>query len=255
MQKQAGTRPQAPSAIAARDGVKHGQKYNMFEDVVSAAEGGYSVPEAIADPRQVVQQHRRTAQLAKEAGFDGVELHAANGYLVPQRARFPLEIIDAMIDVWGPGRVGIKLSPGGGLGDVGMSRSEQIAQYCYLITELDKRPLAYILLVRYLEFMDMEIDGKMRGIRHPVWATYRHLIKNANVFLNGNISIPEAEELLKDGTGDVIIFGRPWITNPDFANKAIAGLECNFEYDFSCFMTYPPDHPEKGYTDFPFHHG
>lgn len=55
-----------------------------------------------------------------------------------------------MIDVWGPGRVGIKLSPGGGLGDVGMSRSEQINQYSYLITELDKRPLAYILLVRYL---------------------------------------------------------------------------------------------------------
>lgn len=81
--------------------------------------------------------------------------------------------------------------------------------------------------------MDMKIDGKLRGIKHPVWATYRHLIKNANVFLNGNISIPEAEELLSDGTGDVIIFGRPWITNPDFANKAIAGLECIFEYDFS----------------------
>lgn len=80
--------------------------------------------------------------------------------------------------------------------------------------------------------MDMEIDGQMRGINHPVWATYRHLIKNAKVFLNGNISVPEAEELLKDGTGDVIVFGRPWITNPDFANKVFSGMECIFNYDF-----------------------
>lgn len=62
----------------------------MFEDVISAADGGYSVPEAIKDPRQVVEQHRRTAQLAKEAGFDGVELHAANGYLIPQVGFSPL---------------------------------------------------------------------------------------------------------------------------------------------------------------------
>lgn len=80
----------------------------------------------------------------------------------------------------------------------------------------------------------MEVDGKMRGPVHPVWATYRHLIKNAKVFLNGAISLVEAEELLKDNTGDVIIFGRPWLVNPDFANAAMAGKEkeLQFEYNF-----------------------
>lgn len=82
--------------------------------------------------------------------------------------------------------------------------------------------------------MDMEVDGKMRGPVHPVWTTYRHLIKNAKVFLNGAISLVEGEELLKDGTADLIIFGRPWLVNPDFASAAIAGKEkqLQFEYNF-----------------------
>ena len=80
----------------------------------------------------------------------------------------------------------------------------------------------------------MEVDGKMRGPVHPVWATYRHLIKNAKVFLNGAISLVEAEELLKDGTADLIVFGRPWLVNPDFARAAIAGKEkeLQFVYNF-----------------------
>lgn len=84
------------------------------------------------------------------------------------------------------------------------------------------------------EWMDMEVDGKMRGPVHDVWATYRHLIKNAKVFLNGAISLVEAEELLHNGTGDLIVFGRPWLVNPDFASAAMAGKEeeLQFEYNF-----------------------
>jgi hypothetical protein len=85
-----------------------------------------------------------------------------------------------------------------------------------------------------IEWMDMEVDGKMRGPVHPVWATYCHLIKNAKIFLNGAISLVEAEELLRDGTGDLIVFGRPWLVNPDFASAAVAGKEKEllFEYNF-----------------------
>lgn len=78
----------------------------------------------------------------------------------------------------------------------------------------------------------MKFDGVPRGPIHPVWATYRHLIKNAKVFLNGSISVVEAEELLKDHTGDVIVFGRPWLVNPDFANRVIQGKPALLSYDF-----------------------
>ncbi|OQV07528.1 hypothetical protein CLAIMM_11951 [Cladophialophora immunda] len=114
----------------------------------------------------------------------------------------------------------------------------QIEQYSYLIKELDKRPLAYINLVRYLDWMDWEIDGRLRGPLHPVWATYRHLIKNAKVFLNGAISIVEAEELLKDNTGDVIVFGRPWLINPDFANAVIAGRESDLSFKYNYITSH-----------------
>lgn len=67
-----------------------------------------------------------------------------------KRARFVLECIDALVEVWGPNKVGIKLSPATGRGDLGMSVEKQIEQFTYLIKELDKRPLSYINLVRYL---------------------------------------------------------------------------------------------------------
>ena len=90
----------------------------------------------------------------------------------------------------------------------------------------------------------MELDGRMRGPLHPVFATYRHLIKNAKVFLNGAISLAEAEELLKDRTGDVIVFGRPWLINPDFANAALSGKEgqLQFKYDFDVSSCPRRDH-------------
>lgn len=116
----------------------------------------------------------------------------------------------------------------------------------------------------------MEIDGRLRGPLHPVWATYRSLIKNAKVILNGAISVVEAEELLKDNTGDVISFGRPWLINPDFANAITAAKESqvhyNYNYDVSSrrhlsvttnkspqyFAQSAPGDPAKGYTDYPF---
>jgi 2,4-dienoyl-CoA reductase-like NADH-dependent reductase (Old Yellow Enzyme family) len=120
---QSGQPPIAPSAIAAVGG-----KFRLI-----AGRPGYAKPKAIQDPKEVVAQFKRAAELAKEAGFDGVELHSANGYLSHQfldtgsnhrqdeyggdykkRSKFTLECIDAIVSVWGPRRVGIKLSPGGG---------------------------------------------------------------------------------------------------------------------------------------------
>lgn len=81
--------------------------------------------------------------------------------------------------------------------------------------------------------MDVRIDGKLRGPVHPVWSTYRHLIKNAKVFVNGSIGVTESEELLKDGTADLIVYGRPWLVNPDFANRVIQGKDPLLDFDFT----------------------
>jgi len=100
-----------------------------------------------------------------------------------------------------------------------MPLKDQVAQYIHVISEIDKRNIGYILLVRYIctiphrypltaAFMDVFLDGKMRGTNHDVWATYLPLIKHSKKFLNGDISIEEAEKLVADGVGDVIVFGR-----------------------------------------------
>lgn len=75
------------------------------------------------------------------------------------RARFTLEVVRALIEVWGCDRVGVKLSPAGGLGDVGMGLKETVETYTYLITELDKMKVIYVTLVRYVERMDVWIEG------------------------------------------------------------------------------------------------
>ncbi|KEF57390.1 uncharacterized protein A1O9_05307 [Exophiala aquamarina CBS 119918] len=192
---------QVPGAIQARmviapdsDGV-----YDPEPGLAKA----YSTPTAIENPKDIVEQFRKSAFLAKEAGFDGVELHGANGYLV---AQFLDDTVNIRTDSYGgsvENRFGARIKsvsnylPHWGVGMFLVER--QIEQITCLIKELDKRPLAYINLVRYLEWMDMEVDGKMRGPVHDVWATYCHLIKNAKSFLNGAISLVEAEELLQKG--------------------------------------------------------
>lgn len=83
-------------------------------------------------------------------------------------------------------------------------------------------------------------DGKLRGPVHPVWASYRHLIKNAKVFLNGSIDVAEAEQLLLDGTGDLIVCGRSWLVNPDYANRILEGVKpvSTFDFTVSCSQIF-----------------
>ncbi|KAJ8077586.1 hypothetical protein AAF712_009067 [Marasmius tenuissimus] len=127
-QKKAGYPVYAPSAVSARGG-----KFRFLP-----GEPGYTTPTEIDDPSKLVEQFKLGAKNAKAAGFDGVEVHGANGYLVHQfldstvnkrtdkwggsvenRARFALEVVKAAIEVWGPNRVAIKLSPTGGYNDMG----------------------------------------------------------------------------------------------------------------------------------------
>lgn len=250
----------APSAIASRGG--------KFREIGNKP---HTTPTAIPDPKIILEDYKNNAILAKEVGFDGIEVHSANGYLIHQfldsttnkrtdqyggsienRCRFGLEVTKTMIEVFGADRVGIKLTPCGGYNDVGMPLEEDIATFKYYITELDKMGIAYIQLVRYLEVMDPEYEeGKKRATIHDVVATYTPLIENAKVLLNGSYDAKEADEAIAKGIADAVVFGVPFISNPDFYQRVQLGLELE-EGDQKTFYAGKPENNGAGYTDYPF---
>jgi len=248
----------APSAISAKGG-----KFRALPGTP-----GYVTPTAVEDPTIIVEQFRHAAVNAKEAGFDGVEVHGANGYLIHQfldstsnlrtdqwgggpegRARFGLEVLKAVSEVWGADRVGIKLSPGGGYNDMGMPLEETVETYSYFISEADKLGLAYICLVRYVA----NLDGAKRGTPHDIAATYSPLIKRSKIILNGGFTPHEAEEFVASGKADAIAFGFLWVTHPDVANRIQLGKPLdnvpNFPYLYG--IGGDLDAQRQGYTDYP----
>lgn len=200
-QKKTGKPVPGPSAIAAQGG-----KFRQLP-----GEPGYITPTAIEDPWTFVEEYRNAAKMAKKAGFDGVELHSANGYLIHQfldynsnqrtdkwggsvenRCRMGLECLKALIDVWGPARVGIKINPCGGYNDVGMPLPDTITTFTYYLTQISAMKPAYVQLVRYLPMMDVPIPVRpdikqvednrperqyKRGTPHDVLAVYGGIIK------------------------------------------------------------------------------
>ena len=136
----------------------------------------------MSDPRTILDDYRKSTKLALQAGFDGIELHSANGYLVHQfldatankrtdewggsienRCRFGLEALKILIEVFGADRVGIKINPCAGYNDVGMEHDEQVETYKYYIGQLDKLGLAYIQMVRYVEKVSI-----VAGVSEPI---------------------------------------------------------------------------------------
>ena len=198
----------------------------------------------------------QAARNAVSAGFDGVELHAANGYLAEQfihphtnrrtdayggsienRARFVLEVIEGMIGVIGKERVGIRLSPYGVFND--MPHYPEIDEtYRYLAQKLDQLGVVYIHLV----------DHSAMGAP-PVPDAIKQVIREAYhgaLILCGGYGKQRAEEALHAGIADLIGFGRPFISNPDLVERMAGDLPL-VEPDMDTF--YTPD--EKGYTDYP----
>ncbi|KAF8518702.1 hypothetical protein BU17DRAFT_90782 [Hysterangium stoloniferum] len=278
-QKASGKNVFAPSAIPARGG-----RFNLLPGipgyvtvcVLSAppcldAISRDAQPVPIPDPRDLILAYKNAAQNAKQAGFDGVELQAGNGYLphqfldfncnqrtdhwggsVQNRARFTIEVIRALIEVWGYDRVGIKLSPSGGLNDVGMPLRDTVDTFSYLIQQLDMLKVLYITLVRYLETHDPKIGGHLRATPHDVLETYRAHIRRPYLFLNAGVSIGEAETLLRHGHVDAVVFGRLWISHPDLQLRVERGLPADIPIDFKTVNGRPGVDPGKGYIDYPF---
>lgn len=233
--------PVAPSAVKA-----NGQNYTDegMKDFVVPREL------TIEEIKQTVKDFGKAAKNAIKAGFDGVELHGANGYLVHQflgtntnlrtdeyggsfenRARFLFEVLDAMIAEIGADKVSVRLSPAGQFNNMEETDAEEL--YKYILPELSKLNLAYF----HLGTFDFSKDW------HAILRPYYKGVYFAGV----GFTKERAEKLLAEGGADAIVFGTSFLANPDLPERLANDLELNVP-DQSTF--YTPG--EKGYTDYPF---
>jgi N-ethylmaleimide reductase len=218
----------------------------------------HSVPRAMTerDIARTVDEYAQSARLALEAGFDGVELHAANGYLIEQflnanvnqrtdgygggiegRSRFAMEVARATMAAIGGDRVGIRLSPYGVFNATG-AFPEVEAQYLALASELAALGLLYMHLV----------DHSAMGAP-PVPAEFKAKLRdgfNGLLILAGGFDRASGESALMAKRADLIAFGRPFLANPDLVERMRAGAQLNVP-DVATFYAPGP----KGYTDYP----
>ncbi len=244
----AGARVLAPSAVAASG--------EMYTDA-----GGmkpHSVPKAMTgeDIKTTIAEFVQAAKNAVTAGFDGIELHSANGYLLEQfirpntnqriddyggnienRARFVLEVVEAVVGAIGKDMVGIRLSPYGVFNDMPLYDKME-TDYTYLAQQLNTRGLLYIHLVDHSHMGAPPVPDAMK-------ATFRELFKRT-LILSGGYDAERAESDLAAGKCDLIAVGRPFLANPDLVTRWETGAAVNAP-DMDTFYTPGP----KGYTDYP----
>ena len=205
---------------------------------------------------------------ARRAGFDGVEVHAANGYLFDQfmnsvlntrddryggrnvedRTRFLMEVVDAAVRELGPGRVGVRLAPFGQFNS--MPADPRVEEtLLYVAEQLGRRGVAYMHLVyQLMPTQNMEVaQFEDRHLDHALLAKVRAAFPGAIIWCGGFTSRESAQAALDTGLTDLIAFGRPYIANPDLAQRLRNGWPLA-EADPSSFYTR---RGEVGYTDFP----
>ncbi|KAI2784240.1 FMN-linked oxidoreductase [Daldinia loculata] len=224
----------------------------------------------IEDPKFIVEQYRNSVTLAKLAGFDGIELLAqgrannrtdAYGGSVENRCRFPLEVLDAIIDIWGPRQVGIKICPSDHLNDSIMSYAELTETYDYLIPQLVQRRLAFINISRRDCYSGQGhgIHSRPEGFELPEnWEPiqqFGRLVKypgsETMLMVNHEYTVEEAETLLNEGKIDLVTFGRPFIYNPDVITR-ISQKKPFAVNDRGGFVNYGPYRTvDEFYNDWP----
>ena len=245
-----GEDPVAPSAIQAS-----GMGYSSHGPVA------FSMPRALDRDEipLIVEDFRKGAERALAAGFDGVEVHGANGYLPDQflqdgtnkrtddyggsienRARFLLEVTRAAIDVWGADRVGVRLTPNGEYGS--MSDSDPAATFGYAVAALDRLGIGYLHLVEpRIKGTELIAESAPPVAAHQLRPLFRGAIIAAGGFTGSS-----AEAILQSGDADLVAFGRDFISNPDLPERLRRNLPLS-AYDRTTF--YGGD--ARGYTDYP----
>ena len=207
----------------------------------------FAVPRELstADIQRLIQDYTHAAQKAKEAGFDGVEVHAAHGYLIDQflnngvnrrtdryggscenRCRLLCEVVEAVLGVWGDGTVGVRVSPhdapNGGNTFYGCTDSEPDAVYSHAIRALNNYPLAYLLVTepRWVGKHDGNPE-KDPGFRMPLvnLQKYRSLFQGVMIGAGGFTPATSYEACMEAHGYDAIAFGRWFISNPDLPER------------------------------------
>jgi N-ethylmaleimide reductase len=220
----------------------------------------YETPRALEtwEIAGVVADYRRAAARARAAGFDGVEIHAANGYLIDQflqsktnhrtddyggsiekRARFLREVVEAVAAEWPANRVGVRISPNGVFNDMGSPNFRE--QFRHVATLLDRYGLAYLHVVDGLAF-------GFHKLGEPMTLGECRRVFSGPLMGNCGYTQKSAEQALVAGLADLVAFGRPYISNPDLVERFRNGWPLAAPADMAAWYT-PTG--AKGYTDFP----
>jgi N-ethylmaleimide reductase len=210
----------------------------------------------------IVEDYRKAAARAKTAGFDGVELHAANGYLPDQflqdgsnkrtdsyggsienRSRFLLEVVEAITSVWGGGRVAVRIAPAGTWNH--MRDSNPTALFTYVAQQLNRFGLAYLHIIEPRVKGNVTIDEG----QGPIAAGQLRRVFEGKIVAAGGFEPDTAEAAIANGVADAVAFGRHFVANPDLPLRIEEGVALT-RYDRNTFYTFD----SVGYNDYPFAH-
>ncbi len=241
--------PVAPSAIKIEGAEAH----------TPNGKQPYETPRALATAEipLVVEDYRQAAARAKAAGFDGVEVHSANGYLIDEflqsktnhrpdkyggsienRYRFLQEVIEAVLTVWDSGRVGVRLSPNGSFNDMGSPDFRET--FTYVVQQLDNYNLGYLHVMDGLAF-------GFHKLGEPITLAELKKIYHGTLMGNCGYDRNSAEQAIASGNADLIAFGRAYISNPDLVTRFTNNWKLNDDADQSVWYSSGA----VGYTDFP----
>lgn len=208
----------------------------------------------------VINDFRMAARNAIEAGFDGVEIHGANGYLIDQflkdrvndrtdryggslenRCRFPLEVVEAILNEIGPERVGMRLSPFADYNDSGDSDPHSLG--VFMAEALSRLGIAYCHVIEPRMVTQFEREDSRGSL-----VSMRKALKGTLIVAGGYYDRDEASRVIENRDADLIAFGRAFLANPDLPRRFRLNAKLN-KYDRSTFYTHDP---VVGYTDYPF---